>query len=85
MPKKTQTKKISFEQGITILEQIAEEMEEHTLPLDVLLKKYEDAMTLSYDLQEQLQGAKARMKELVEKDKKISAEEFDVQEIKYEG
>ena len=60
-PKK---KTISFEEGLERLESIASQMERSELPLDELLKLYEEGMKLSADLTQKLDEMDGRMQEV---------------------
>ena len=55
---------LTFEQGLAKLEEIADSMEDATLPLDNLMSKYEEGIKLSSMLESQLKLAKARLNEL---------------------
>lgn len=57
---------LDFERELTRLEAIADRLEEGDLPLDELLKGYEEGMLLSKTLQQQLERARARMLEVRE-------------------
>lgn len=57
-------KALSFEDGLTRLEAIADEMEKNELPLDKLLKLYEEGMKLSAELEQKLTDAQGRMQEV---------------------
>lgn len=57
-------KALSFEDGLTRLETIADEMEKNELPLDKLMKLYEEGMKLSADLEQKLTDAQGRMQEV---------------------
>lgn len=58
------TKTLSFEEGLERLEQIAGEMERNELPLDELLKLYEEGMKLSGELNRKLENTTSRMMEI---------------------
>lgn len=58
--KKTPT----FEEGLERLENIAGQMERGELPLDELLKLYEEGMKLSSELNQKLDAAASRMMEV---------------------
>lgn len=57
-------KALSFEEGLTRLETIAEELEKNQLPLDKLMKLYEEGMKLSAELEQKLTDAQGRMQEV---------------------
>ncbi|MBR6570951.1 MAG: exodeoxyribonuclease VII small subunit [Clostridia bacterium] len=61
-PRKPKT--LSFEEGLERLEAIAEQMERGELPLDELMKLYEEGVKLSGELNQKLQAADSRMKEV---------------------
>jgi len=61
--RKTQ-KTPSFEEGLARLENIAESLEKSDLPLDELLKLYEEGVKLSADLTAKLDAAENRMQEI---------------------
>lgn len=54
----------SFEEGLERLELIASQMERGELPLDELLKLYEEGMKLSAELNQKLDAAGNRMMEV---------------------
>lgn len=64
MAAKGSKKELTFEQGLERLEGIAEQMEQGQLPLEELLKLYEEGMALSEALSKKLDAAKARMQEV---------------------
>ena len=57
-------KAVSFEEGLERLENIAEQMERGELPLDEVLKLYEEGMKLSGELNLKLEAASAKMMEV---------------------
>lgn len=57
-------KALSFEDGLTRLNVIADEMEKNELPLDKLMKLYEEGMKLSAELEQKLTDAQGRMQEV---------------------
>lgn len=59
------SKAMSFEEGLSRLEAIAEEMERGEKPLDDLLKLYEEGVRLSNELTHKLEAAEGRMQEVV--------------------
>ena len=60
----TRKKTLSFEEGLEKLESIAEQMERGELPLDELLKWYEEGIKLSGELNQKLDAATNRMMEV---------------------
>ena len=66
---------LSFEQAMTNLEKIADELEKDDLDLDTSVKKFEEGMELSKKCNEILQKAEKKITVLIdgeEKDFKIS-------------
>ena len=57
-------KTVSFEDGLSRLEALAAQMEAVELPLEDLLKRYEEGMKLASDLEKMLEEAKGRMQEI---------------------
>ena len=57
-------KPVTFEQGLERLEMIASQMEKSELPLDELLKLYEEGLKLSAELTEKLDEIDGRMQEV---------------------
>lgn len=73
--KKTPT----FEEGLERLENIANQLEKSELPLDELLKLYEEGMKLSTELNQKLDAANGRMMEVrLGSDGEVVIEESDV-------
>lgn len=69
----------SFEEGLERLEAIAGQMERGELPLDELLKLYEEGMKLSAELNQKLEAAGNRMMEVsLGKDGEAQIHESDV-------
>ncbi len=69
----------SFEEGLERLEAIAGQMERGELPLDELLKLYEEGMKLSAELNQKLEAAGNRMMEVsIGKDGEAQIRESDV-------
>lgn len=64
MPAKKTVKSETFEQGMERLEDIASQMEKNELPLDELLKLYEEGVKLSADLTRKLDEINGRMQEV---------------------
>lgn len=72
-------KTISFEEGLERLESIAGQMERGELPLDELMKLYEEGIKLSGELKEKLDAASSRMMEVrLDRDGEPKVEESDV-------
>ena len=63
MARKT-TKTLNFEEGLNRLEAIADAMEKGELPLDELLKRYEEGVKLSEELTQKLDAAQGKMMEV---------------------
>ncbi len=73
--KKTST----FEEGLERLETIASQMERGELPLDELLKLYEEGMKLSKELSQKLDAANSRMMEVrIERTGEVTIQESDI-------
>lgn len=64
MAARSAKKELTFEQGLERLEGIAQQMEQGQLPLEELLKLYEEGAMLSENLSKKLDAAKARMQEV---------------------
>lgn len=64
MAAKKAPKTMTFEEGLEKLEGIAVQMEKSELPLDELLKLYEEGMKLSADLTHKLDEIDGRMQEV---------------------
>lgn len=64
MASKKAPKALGFEQGLDRLETIAVQMERAELPLEELLKLYEEGMKLSAELAAKLDEAEGRMQEI---------------------
>ena len=60
----TKKKTLTFEDGLERLESIASQMERGELPLDELLKLYEEGVKLSGELNQKLDAASSRMMEV---------------------
>lgn len=75
-PKK---KSPTFEEGLERLESIAGQMERGELPLDELMKLYEEGIKLSGELNRKLDAAAGRMMEVrLEKENEVTIHESDV-------
>ncbi len=57
-------KTVSFEDGLTRLEALTAQLEAGELPLEELLKRYEEGVKLATDLEKMLEAAKGRMQEI---------------------
>lgn len=57
-------KTVSFEDGLNRLEALAAQLEAGELPLEELLKRYEEGVKLAADLEKMLEAAKGRMQEI---------------------
>lgn len=64
MAAKKTSKSLSFEEGLSRLENIAEQMEKGEVPLEELLKLYEEGIKLSEELTQKLNAAEGRMLEV---------------------
>ncbi len=64
MAGKSTKKTVTFEAGLETLENIARQMENAELPLDELMKLYEEGLKLSGELESRLQAARGRMQEI---------------------
>lgn len=64
MASKSIKKQPNFEAGLEQLEQLAEKMEASDLPLEELMKLYEDGMALVQTLGQKLEAMKAAMLEV---------------------
>ncbi len=68
--------KMSFEQAMKNLEQIALELESGNLNLEESLSKFEEGMKLSKKCNEILENAEKKITILLEKDGKLQEENF---------
>lgn len=64
MAARSSKKTPSFENGLETLETIAKQMETADLPLEELMKLYEEGLKLAGDLETRLQAARGRMLEI---------------------
>lgn len=64
MPAKKAAKNLTFEQGLERLEGMAAQMEKSDLPLDELLRLYEEGVKLSEELTRKLDEINGRMQEV---------------------
>lgn len=76
---------IKFEQALSKLEKIVEEMESGELSLDDSLKKYEEGMKLSLFCTKKLKEAEKKIEILIQdKEGNLKAEPFDSETLKEE-
>ncbi len=76
---------MKFEQALSKLEKIVEEMESGELSLDDSLKKYEEGMKLSLFCTKKLKEAEKKIEILIQdKEGNLKAEPFDTEELKEE-
>ena len=61
---KKESKAVSFEERLAKLEALAQKMEQSSVPLEELLKSYEEGVKLSQELEAELENARARMTEI---------------------
>jgi len=62
---KTKLKRISFEEGMELLEKIVSELEGGELDLETSIKKYEEGMKLYKECSEKLADARERIEVLL--------------------
>jgi len=75
----TKKKTLTFEEGLERLESIACQMERGELPLDELLRLYEEGVKLSGELNQKLDTASSRMMEVrLGRDGEPKVEESDI-------
>lgn len=75
MPKKKST--TLFEESLTELEQLVEQMEQGDISLEESLKAFERGVTLTRTCQKALSDAEQKVQVLLEKNGKQSLENFD--------
>lgn len=73
-------KEKNFEESMQELEKIVQELENNNLNLDESVKKFEEGMIISKKCNEMLENAEKKITILLEKEGKISEEEFNVNE-----
>ena len=73
-------KEKNFEESMQKLEKIVQELENNNLNLDESVKKFEEGMIISKKCNEMLENAEKKITILLEKEGKISEEEFNVNE-----
>ncbi len=64
MPARTVKKTASFEEELQKLEGMAAQMEQSELPLEELMKLYEQGVALTAELKKRLEGMQATLKEI---------------------
>lgn len=64
MPGKSVKKAPSFEEELQKLETMADQMEQSQLPLEELMKLYEQGVALTAELKKRLEGMQATLKEI---------------------
>ena len=70
--------KINFEESLSELETLVEEMEQGNLSLEDSLQRFEKGISLTTECQQALQSAELKVQELVEKNGKILEKDFDL-------
>jgi len=76
--RKSVSKELSFEQGLEKLESIVEQMESGELPLDALMKNYEEGTQLLKRCERKIKEAEKKIEILRNKDAKAPEfEDFD--------
>ena len=73
-------KKINFENSLSELETLVEEMEQGDLSLEESLKRFEKGIGLTTDCQQALQSAELKVQELVEKNGKLLEKDFNIED-----
>jgi exodeoxyribonuclease VII small subunit len=71
-------KKINFEESLSELETLVEEMEQGNLSLEDSLSRFEKGISLTTECQQALQSAELKVRELVEKNGKILEKDFNL-------
>ncbi len=69
-------KDINFEENIEKLDNIANELENGNLSLDESIKKFEEGMKISKDLNDYLDEAEKKITMIINEDGKIKEENF---------
>ena len=64
MPARTVKKAPSFEEELQRLETMADQMEQSQLPLEELMKLYEQGIALTAELKKRLEGMQATLREI---------------------
>lgn len=73
-------KEMTFEEGMTRLEQIVLSLEKGEVPLESSMELFTEGTKLSAFLQKKLDEAEARVKKLTETENGVTAEEFEPME-----
>lgn len=73
-------KELKFKQALEKLEKIVNELEQHELSLEEMLKKYEEGVNLSNFCTKKLNEAKKKVQILAEKQGKFVTKDFTPQE-----
>jgi len=71
-------KKINFEESLSELETLVEEMEQGNLSLEESLSRFEKGISLTTECQQALQSAELKVQELVDKNGKILEKDFNL-------
>ena len=69
--------KISFEDSIQRIEEIAGELERGEIPLETSIDRFEEAVKLARDCQRKLEKAQARISKLVKSEEGFTLEPMD--------
>lgn len=73
-------KEMTFEEGMTRLEQIVLSLEKGEVPLESSMELFTEGTKLSAFLQKKLDEAEARVKKLTETENGVTAEDFEPME-----
>ena len=73
-------KELTFEEGMTRLEQIVLSLEKGEVPLESSMELFTEGTKLSAFLQKKLDEAEARVKKLTETENGVTAEDFEPME-----
>ena len=71
------TKKQSYEENITQIDEILEKLESEELSLDDSISEYEKAIKLIKDSEKLLEAGEGKVMEVLEKNGKVEMEEFE--------
>ena len=71
------TKKQSYEENITQIDEILEKLESEELSLDDSISEYEKAIKLIKDSEKLLEAGEGKVMKVLEKNGKVEMEEFD--------
>ncbi|GAJ98632.1 exodeoxyribonuclease VII small subunit [Geomicrobium sp. JCM 19055] len=69
----TNDEKLTFEQAMTSLEEIINQLEAGDVPLEKAIDMYQQGMTLSKQCHEQLQNVEKKMDQIVNEDGEVEA------------